>query len=77
LDVEHHLNPAAVETLAFLQSTAKAAGIDWIEASSAADIPGDQLREELSQKASTVSTTLDEIIRTPRSPISLRGDASH
>jgi hypothetical protein len=63
---QHQFEPAALEIKTYLRGVAADAGIDWIESVPADD--SEQYRRELNDQASTVSSTLDGIMRSPRTP---------
>jgi hypothetical protein len=62
-DRQLQLTAAATEIKSYLQKIARAAAIDWLEAGFAPAVRRENYRQDLSNKATTVSTTLTEIIR--------------
>lgn len=67
-DRRYQSSPILLETWSYLQELASQTGIDWIEAGGSMLPPSDAFRNDLARQATTVSSTLDSIIRTPRPP---------
>jgi hypothetical protein len=67
-DRRYQSSPILLETWSYLQELASQTGIDWIEAGGSMLPPSDAFRNDLVRQATTVSSTLDSIIRTPRPP---------
>lgn len=65
IDRQHQTNPVAVEMMAYLKSLAQQNRVDWLEAGRPAFEETTEYRQRLSNQASTVSSTLTEIIRKP------------
>lgn len=66
IDRQHHANPMAMDMVSYLKGLAHRSRVDWLEAGKPAFEETGQYRERLSSQATTVSSTLTEIIRTPR-----------
>jgi hypothetical protein len=66
IDRQHQAHPVAVEMMSYLKDLAHRNHIDWLEAGRPAFEETGEYREHLSSQATTVSSTLTEIIRTPR-----------
>lgn len=66
MDRQHQANPVAVEMMSYLQALAQQSHVDWLEAGRPAFEETGEYRQRLSHQATTVSSTLTEIIRTPR-----------
>ncbi|MCX8155197.1 MAG: hypothetical protein N3J91_01890 [Verrucomicrobiae bacterium] len=66
IDRQNQAHPVAVEMMSYLKSLAQRSHVDWLEAGKPAFDETGQYRERLSSQATAVSSTLTEIIRTPR-----------
>lgn len=70
-DPEHQWSASAIETLVILKKLARDANIDWIE-SNPNSSPAEKQLLHLQEQAGTVSTILDNIVRTSHAPTDLR-----